>query len=475
MNSDRFENYGLKLKNLVLRFETMITDNRDEYFDVADLEIVMDFYLDSNDVIMLEKAVSYSELLFPDAVPVKLRKAQLLSIKGALDAALNILKDLEQIEPENSDVLYSLGVVFSQMEDHLLAIEYFQKASLDNTDLEAIYINLAQEYRALNQLENAIVYYKKALKENPDDDATILDLSLAYEALDMSHESIEYFRGFLSEHPYSKYAWFYLGITYLNISLYEKCVSAMDYALAIDEKFVGAYIVKSDCYRFREDYKEAVSILTDALLRINNNLDKELVYYNLGTNYLKMSNFDMSVIYLKKAVDINPYRFDSWLQLSISYAALEDFTLALDCLERALDNSIREPDFLLKVMKIYLSMEECEKAENLAIELFEKYPDNVLLLIQALHDFLNAGCYEEALRMSNLIEADDETEAELNMIKAVCHYKLGNKAEAYDSFRAYMMDEKSQKTFPQIFDFCEEMRTDLEIFNIITTNIMKLN
>ena len=62
-----------------------------------------------------------------------------------------------------------------------------------------------------------------------------------------------------------------------------------------------------------------------------------------------------------------------------------------------------------------------------------------------------------------------------NYYAGICHYKLGNKAEAYDSFRAYMMDEKSQKTFPQIFDFCEEMRTDLEIFNIITTNIMKLN
>ena len=52
MGLDRFEKYGNRLKNLVLQFEAMLSEHREQYFDSDDLEIIIDFYMETNDIIM---------------------------------------------------------------------------------------------------------------------------------------------------------------------------------------------------------------------------------------------------------------------------------------------------------------------------------------------------------------------------------------------------------------------------------------
>ena len=65
MNTDRFKNYEDEVKHLVLDFEDMQLRGDSHYYDVEELETIIDFYLDTADEDMLEKSVRYGEELFP--------------------------------------------------------------------------------------------------------------------------------------------------------------------------------------------------------------------------------------------------------------------------------------------------------------------------------------------------------------------------------------------------------------------------
>ena len=43
MALDRFKNYGIRLKDLVLKFESMLSEHREQYFDSDELEHIIDF------------------------------------------------------------------------------------------------------------------------------------------------------------------------------------------------------------------------------------------------------------------------------------------------------------------------------------------------------------------------------------------------------------------------------------------------
>lgn len=77
MNIDRFSNFDSDVRTLVLAFEEQNVQGA-RFFDVDELAIVADYYLEVNDVEGLAAAVAYGERLFPTSNEIKLRRAHLL-------------------------------------------------------------------------------------------------------------------------------------------------------------------------------------------------------------------------------------------------------------------------------------------------------------------------------------------------------------------------------------------------------------
>ena len=177
METDRFKNYQEDVKQLVLNFEAMQRRGDSRYFDVDQLETIIDFYLETSDEDMLEKSVRYGEKLFPTSNEIRLRRVHLLCFKEKFREAYNLLKQLEKVEPDDTDVLYALGVVYSALEQPRKAIQYYHKAAADGYELGTIYSNIADEYVKMDQREEARNYYRKALKIKPEDERSLYELA----------------------------------------------------------------------------------------------------------------------------------------------------------------------------------------------------------------------------------------------------------------------------------------------------------
>lgn len=340
MKKDRFHNYDDEVRDLVLDFENTVLKGKTQFFDVDELEIIIDYYFEVNDQQPLERAVAYAEELYPNSTPIRLRRAHLMISHEQYAQALQVLNRMRQAEPDNTDVAYSLGVANGAVGESEKAIEYFKEAARDGWMLGRVYSNMAEEYYKLKDFDAALNFYRKAMESDSFDDVTI------YNYYDVSYETgrieqaIDFLGSFVKTNPYNKEAWYCLGCANRDMQLYEKAVDAFEFAIAIDKSYAEAYVALSQTQDYMGNTSEAV---TTMLRVLDFSTDRAKVYRTIGNLYARESNFDTAMAYFKKATDENPHDAEAYASLALCYMETGDKATAVSKVKRALMLAASEP------------------------------------------------------------------------------------------------------------------------------------
>lgn len=462
MNSDRFKNFQDDVKELVLDFEAMERRGDSRYFDEEELETIIDFYLDSADWLMSDKSISYSESLFPASTGIKLRKAHMLCYNERYREAYDILKELERLMPDDSETLYALGVVYSAMNQHRKAIEYYRKASNGGYELWMIYGNIADEYSKMGQLANARNYYRKAVLLNPDDEHSLYELAYCYEDDGLPEEWIRFYSQFVSDHPYSKVGWFCLGEAYASECLFEKAVDAYQYAITIDADFKYAYEQLASCYCAMTEYEKAVAALHDAA---DHTEDRAYVYYRIGEIFNKMDNPVTANIYYRKAVHEDPMYAEAWHSLAVNYGITRSYDAAIEAARRALKVEPESPMYLTTLALIYADSGDAENAERIFDCAKPHYTEFEHGWIAYADFLILRNRYDEAIDALTQGMVDCDIDIEFNKRLAFCYFVTNRRNMLFNAVRACLMDGGDSSSI--LLDYCPELGNDIEVMNII--------
>ena len=174
---EKFEGYNEEqISNMVSRFEEMIGQGKNHFFDMDEFEVIIDFYLETNNLKNADIALKRAIQQYPKAVSLLLKKAQYFAFSNKTEKALDLLSEIESLEPFNTDVFFTRGAIYSQMQKYEKAIEEYNKAISSNEDLEDVYSNIAFEYENLGNYSKAIDYLKKVLEINPENESSIYEL-----------------------------------------------------------------------------------------------------------------------------------------------------------------------------------------------------------------------------------------------------------------------------------------------------------
>ena len=462
MNTDRFKNYQDDVKQLVLGFEAMQRRGDSRYYDVEEIETIIDFYLETADGEGLEKSVRYGEKLFPSSNEIRLRRVHLLCFKERYKEAYNLLKQLERIEPEDTDILYALGVVYSALDQPRKAIQYYHKAAADGYELGMIYGNIADEYVKMDQREEARNYYRRALRVNPDDEHSLYELANSYEYDGLTDKWIHYYSRFVQEYPYSKVAWYCLGEGYMTESLYEKAIDAYQYAIAIDADFYYAYMQMAACYHVLGDMNKAVATLHDAS---EHTQDKAFVFFRLGEIFRFQNNPVTANAYYHKALKEDPYYAEAWQAMSMCYASMRDYPAAIDAAKRAVKTDPESAMYLTTLALIYSDSGEYDKAERIFESAKEYYSDFEHGWLAYADYYIMRQFFDEAIEVLNTGLPDCEMVLEFNKRLAYCYYATGRRNMLYNAVRACLME--GDAGVRDLLDYIPELANDLEVMNII--------
>lgn len=345
----------------MLDFENTVLRGGHRFFDVDELEVIMDYYFEVNDMAPLERAVEYAEQLYPDSTSVRLRRAHLMIAKEQFEPAMRIIKELRRREPNNTDVAYSLGVAYGAMGEHEKAIRLFHEAAEDGWLLGRVYANIAEEYYHLNDYTEAIRYYKLSLDTDSYDTGTIYNYTETALLAGVADDAVSYLKSFVGEHPYCGEAWQCLGTAYRELGLLEQAVDAFEYSIAIDKTNVGSYIDLSATLEEMQKPSEAISSLIRALDYVSN---RSAVYRMVASIHLRNDNPDLALFYYRKAVDENPDDALSIASLALAYATADDVDKAMPLLRKALRLAPDAAEVLFSAALIYEGLENFEAASD---------------------------------------------------------------------------------------------------------------
>ncbi len=360
-NNNNFNDFDEEDRQLVLDFENTVMQGGMQFFDVDELEVIIDYYFEVNDMKPLEKAVEYAEQLYPDSSTIRLRRAHLLIAQQQYDAALDIIQQLRRQEPDNTDVAYSLGVAYSAVGESRKAIKYFLEAADDGWMLGRVYSNIAEEYYNLRDFDEAIRYYHLAMDTDSYDAATIYNYLDTCMQAQRAEGAIEYLKSFVGEHPYSCEAWHCLGTAYLSLGLSEQAIDAYEYALAIDKRNMQVNI---DLAAAQESIGAVGNAVTTLLRAIDYADNKAALYRMVAFIYMRANNSDMAIIYFRKAIEEDAEDAESYAALAVVYAVIDDFSNAIPNIKKALRLAPENPDVLCSAGVIYDTMGNLEAAED---------------------------------------------------------------------------------------------------------------
>lgn len=364
LNNEEEEN------NLALtRFESMLRTNKILFFDSEEFENIIFHYLDSGKLNLAKKALKLGLEQHPNSTGLKLVEVEILIFQDKLEIADRLLNELQEIEPHNDEIYVQRANIFSKKGNHHSAIQALQKALTLTDDFSEIYSLLGMEYLFIDEIEKAKENFILYLEQDDEDHSALYNVVYCFDFLNQNTEAIEFLNHFIDKKPYSEIAWHQLGRQYFILKDFEKAVWAFDYAILIDEYFLGAYLEKGKSLEKLQRYQEAID---NYMITIELDAPSSYVLMRIGHCYEELENDTMALQYFKRTVHEDPMLDKGWIALTDVCIKRGEFEKALFYLQKAIQIDELNEKYWIRyavLNKSLMRFEEAEKGYKQAAEL----------------------------------------------------------------------------------------------------------
>lgn len=443
-------------EELAKRFEAMINDNRFDYFDSSEFDVIVDFFLQKNDLEKSRLALDMALEQHPNDNDLMIKLARQLVAENNPHKSMEILKKVS-IPSDDTDYYLTLGSTYAALSKPNLAISAYKKAltGFEEDEREELYNAIAFEYENLKEYDTALVYLKKAVPLSANLEAQYYEIRFCYSILDETDEAIEYFNSEIEDNVYNVEARMALALSYSHIDLIEKAIDALEFVLAIDPAHTKAYVELCTLLLDLDRTKEAFDNIQEAL---RNNVDTAMIRAMMGDCYLKSGddisaqecyllaismdsrnveahiglgfvfsdrgNPQKAIDYFEKAIKLDPLNTDVIYYLAEENNKLGRYEEAFTYLRYIEEINPFDEDLYLHLMDTYLLMDNPDDAIKSLNDGLKTIGENSALIYRLAYVFFI--CNEHAAGMLNLEKAleldidgaDDFLELNSDFLKA---------------------------------------------------------
>jgi tetratricopeptide (TPR) repeat protein len=419
------------LLDLIRRFEDMVKRGEQSFFDVDELEVVIEHYMEFRETRKAKAALQYAAQLYPNHLNLKLRHAQILANNGQPVKSVPILRDLLAIEPHNEEVHLTLGSVYSHMTEHRLAIQHYEQALLfaDTDTRRDIRIDIALEFENLGSWKEAIRNLKEALAEDPLNETAVYELAFCFERTRQFKHAAAFYEQYLNEQPYSFAAWYSLGNALQQCGLYTKAIDAYDYAIAIEDAFSPAYHQKAEALVSMERYADALETYHETL-KFEDVSPATQCY--MGECLERLGRLDEASEYYKASLVLDPAFPDAFIGLGVLADLRGNLQEACAQFERAIALEPMHADYYLLLATANKKLSNHELAETLYARGLALEPTHEELWFERVDNMQVWFKHEEALALAEKALSHIVDAVPIMYRQFISQYALGQFAQAFD-------------------------------------------
>ncbi len=443
------------LQEKIASFEQMLEQNQNKFFDVDEISEIIDFYIQHGIADKAQIALNIALSQHPQSYELKLLSVRISMQTGQFKKGLDLIEELTELEPTNPDLYSYRAEIYSEMQEYDLAIISFKEALNHTSDDEKpfVYIDIAAEYQNKNEFERARHYLRKAIMLNPRHDAAYLEYIFTLQIEEKQEEGIDFFQKIIDQHPYNELAWFYQGLMYQEIELYEKAINAFDYATLIKDNFSDAFVQKAECYIALEFYSHAIEPLQQALAI--SDFFPTRIHHALGECYENLEKYEKAIEQYKLALSYNEDLADAWLGLGECLGHLGNMKEGFEYVYKAYLLEPDNSDIQLIYANFLRELKKFGKAEVIYKKLLENEPNLIDAWLDTADLYYQMDDLEKAAEIIYLAIKHNPSEPEFLYRLAGYYYFLGHQSDAYriltDALIANIdLHENFLTTFPEL-------------------------
>lgn len=379
-------------EELVNRFERFLTGNASGYFDVHEMEKIVEFYLWSGRTKDSLKALELGKRLHPSSELIELKRAKVYLATGDVKKAYRILSNL--IEENDSEITLLKLEVLIKLHRVAEAWEMSENFITQNADeVDYFALDVASLFSQEGHLEYALKILKLAAKENPINTDVLQELAYIEESMGLFDDAVKTNYEIINIDPYTEDAWYHLGQIYTSLKEYEKALEAFEFVLAINDDdntvlfnkaFVQTamgkwqeaietyltyaeqtddkwqiWLLVADCYENIDDFSSALSYYK---LSYNEQKDNFSALLGISINLLNLNLYQDVFPYINEAIELNEESFEAWAVKAEAHEALFQYEEALKDYQQAISIEPNLPDALKAIAGIYMDRLEFSMA-----------------------------------------------------------------------------------------------------------------
>ncbi|RNA61057.1 tetratricopeptide repeat protein [Chryseobacterium nematophagum] len=438
---------------LVKKFEEMMENNDEFYFDTEELEDIIVYYLELGDFNYADTAVNYGLRLHPNSLGIKIKKLEVLLEWEEYNMAKDLIDELKGSSMENTDFLVCYAKYYSNLGNPRKSIEICKKALELREEENFLHNFIADEYVNLGDPFNALKNYKKALQEDPTDDYALENCMVCFNDLNRSEEAIAFLNEYLDEFAYSETAWLEYGQFYFNKKNYEEAIKGYDYLLAINSNSVGVYANKAACYEALGKYQDAIDVYKEML---ELEYTQAFTYYKIGLCHKALKQPILALNAFQKSLREDPQFYLAMMEQSYLYEEMGGMSEALHFAKEATQLNETNLDYQKRLAFLFIDSGKFEESLSCLDKLVEAEPSRFYNWYAYSEVLMLLGEYGEAVEV--LIKAlKRHDRAELYYQLSNCYFNLKKQEKGVESLQKALSLDPSlapdmQKKYPFIKD-----------------------
>ncbi|MEQ6124727.1 tetratricopeptide repeat protein [Pseudotenacibaculum sp. MALMAid0570] len=439
------------------KFESMLKTNSVYFFDLVEFEEIIVHYLDTGKHSLAKKAVQLGLEQHPTSIDLKLLEVEILIFDNNLEKAGKLVKKIEQLAPNNEEVYIQKATILSKEGSHNEAIQNLKIALIHSDDKVDIWSLMGMEYLYLDDFENARLSFAKCIDVDFEDYSALYNVVYCFDMEKDHEQAIDFLNSYINKNPYSEVAWHQLGRQYFVLSMFKEALTCFDYAVLIDESFIGAYLEKAKTYEQLGEYEDAIQ---NYMITLELDDPTAYAYVRVGECYQHLNELETAISYYKKAVHEDPLLDKGWILLTDAFYSRGDYQKALYYISKALKIDENNALYWRKYSDINIKLsfyeeaikgfENCLDLKDESIEIFVALAD-VLLFIGDFNDALKV-----LFRAQKLYKNFAEIEYRLSGLFFVLNKENHGVAHLISGMKIdYGYHTIIQELFPTVYDLSE--------------------
>ncbi|MBX3100915.1 MAG: tetratricopeptide repeat protein [Bacteroidetes bacterium] len=440
-------------RNQADRFEASIAAQQPIFMDINAVEEIYAYYRLHAETQKAGRLVQYALEIYPVNPGLHHKQAVLLLEEGKLNDALDAIDTALGLMPAHTEYIAQKARILSHMGRTTQAFQIMEGALNTQEDRAELYYQLGMLHQQEKDFAKAIAAFEQALHEDEGYEFVLSEILFCYELNQQPEQALHFLNQYLDTNPFSAAAWYNLGMYYLRVGLFEKCQTAMDYALALQPDFTSACHGKGTALMELGRYDLAVRMFLEALSYEGRDISMML---SLAECYEMLEQPKRARFYYTKVTELYEGIPDAWYGIASTLEAEEKHFLAITYYKKAIEH-YRE------YYEAWVGLAECEyavgnlqsafEALNTAIEIV---PDDIELWQDWAEKLHLDGHTDRALSL--LLEGITNNPADADLLYQYAAYALqaGRTAEGFTQLENALLLDPSGHTV--VFEYFAELR-----------------